>query len=389
MAPTVLMNAGPWLPVPPGGYGGIENVVATLVPELRARGAHVILCAAPGSALEVDELVETLPAPMFEHIAGPYNQMMGIAHAHMQQVVRRLRGGGVDVVHDHLEVVGASTLAAMAPAVPPVLHTLHWDLRKHPDFYGRFDGAGRVWCNGVSDSQVARGPEALRRHALGAVPLAVDPAAIPFQAEKGPRFLVLARITEVKGQDLAAQACREGGWALDIAGPVAGAPDPAALDAGLADPGSNLHRNADVRFYLDRVRPLEDGEISWVGSLTGAEKLAVLGRARALLTPIRWDEPGGTAVVEALACGTPVVGMRRGALPMLVEHGVTGFLADDPAELPGLMDRVGELDPAACRRAAEERFSAGAMAERYLELYARVAELAAAADAVSTPARPG
>jgi hypothetical protein len=82
----------------------------------------------------------------------------------------------VDVVHDHLEVVGASTLAAMAPAVPPVLHTLHWDLRKHPDFYGRFDGAGRVWCNGVSDSQVARAPEALRRHALGAVPLAVDPA---------------------------------------------------------------------------------------------------------------------------------------------------------------------------------------------------------------------
>jgi glycosyltransferase involved in cell wall biosynthesis len=175
---------------------------------------------------------------MFEHIAGPYNQMMGIAHAHMQHVVRRLREGGVDVVHDHLEVVGASTLAAMAPAVPPVLHTLHWDLRKHPDFYGRFDGAGRVWCNGVSDSQVARAPEALRRHALGAVPLAVDPAAIPFQAEKGSRFLVLARITEVKGQDLAAQACREGGWALDIAGPVAGAPDPAALDAGLADPGS-------------------------------------------------------------------------------------------------------------------------------------------------------
>jgi glycosyltransferase involved in cell wall biosynthesis len=91
-------------------------------------------------------------------------------------------------------------------------------------------------------------------------------------------------------------------------------------------------------------------------------------------------------VVEALACGTPVVGMRRGALPTIVEHGVTGFLAGDPAELPALLDRVGELDPAACRRAAEERFSAGAMADRYLELYAEVRERAAA---VSTPARPG
>jgi glycosyltransferase involved in cell wall biosynthesis len=385
------MNAGPWLPVPPPGYGGIENVVATLVPELRARGARVVLCAAAGASLEVDELVETMPAPMFEHIAGPYNQMLGIAHAHMQQVVRRLRAGGdVDIVHDHLEVVGPSTLIAMGATAPPTLHTLHWDLRKHPDFYGRLDGGGRLWCNGVSDSQVARAPAALREHALGAIPLAVDPAAIPFQPEKGPRVLVLARITEVKGQDLAARACREGGRPLDIAGPVAGAEGPAALEDGLADPASSLHRNADVRFYLDRVRPLEDGEIRWIGSLTGAEKLAVLGRARALLTPIRWDEPGGTAVVEALACGTPVVGMRRGALPMLVDHGVTGFLADDPAELPELLDRVGEIDPAACRRAAEERFSAGRMAERYLELYARVAELASRpARPVSTPARPG
>ena len=340
------MNAGPWLPVPPAGYGGIENVVATLVPELRARGARVILCAAPGSALEADELVETLPAPMFEHIAGPYNQMMGIAHAHMQHVVRRLREGGVDVVHDHLEVVGASTLAAMAPAVPPVLHTLHWDLRKHPDFYGRFDGAGRVWCNGVSESQVARAPEALRRHALGAVPLAVDPAAIPFRAEKGSRFLVLARITEVKGQDLAAQACREGGWALDIAGPVAGAADAAALEAGLADPASNLHRNADVRFYLDRVRPLEDGEIAWVGSLTGAEKLAVLGRARALLTPIRWDEPGGTAVVEALACGTPVVACDVPALREVLADRATFVALDDLEALVRAAERAARPAPA-------------------------------------------
>jgi hypothetical protein len=177
----------------------------------------------------------------------------------MQEVVRRLRGGGIDLVHDHLEVVGPSTLIAMGAAAPPALHTLHWDLRKHPDFYGRLDGGGRLWCNGVSDAQVARAPAALRAHALGAIPLAVEPAAIPFQPDKGARFLVLARITQVKGQDLAARACRAGGWPLDIAGPVAGAAGPAALEAGLADPGSNLHSNADVRFYLDRVRPLEGG----------------------------------------------------------------------------------------------------------------------------------
>lgn len=375
MSLTVLVNAGPWLTVPPGGYGGIENVVATLVPALRERGVRVVLCAAAGSTLEVDELVETVREPMFEHLAGPYNQMMGIAHAHMQRVVATLRAHGdtIDLVHDHLEVVGPSVLAAMGAGAPPVLQTLHWDLRKHPDFYGRFDGGGRVFFVGVSDAQVARAPEALRRQALGAIPLAVDLSQVPFQPVKDPRFLVLARITEIKGQDLAAQVCRDQGWPLDIAGPVAGARGPEELSAGLADPDSPLHANADVRFHLDRVAPLLDGEdIRWVGSLTGDHKFEVLGRARALLTPIRWDEPGGTAVVEALAAGTPVVGMARGALPMLVEHGVTGFLAEDPAELPGLMARVGEIDPEACRRAAQERFSAGAMAGAYLRRFEEV-----------------
>ena len=375
MGLTVLINAGPWLAVPPAGYGGVENVIATLVPALRERGVRVVLCAAAGSTLEVDELVETVPEPMFAHLAGPYNQMGGIAHAHMQRVVAvlRERGDGVDLVHDHLEVVGPSVLAAMGTAAPPVLQTLHWDLNKHPDFYGAFDGGGRVSFVGVSDAQVARAPENLRRQALGAIPLAVDLAQVPFQPEKGPRFLVLARITEYKGQDIAASICRDHGWPLDIAGPVAGARDEAELQAGLVDPESGLHANADVRFHLDRVAPLEDGEqIRWVGSLSGAEKLWVLGRARALLAPIRWDEPGGTAVVEALAAGTPVVGLARGALPMLVEHGVTGFLADAPAELPALMARVEELDPAACRRAAQERFSAEAMADAYLRRYEEV-----------------
>jgi glycosyltransferase involved in cell wall biosynthesis len=386
---TVLVNAGPWLTVPPGGYGGIENVIATLVPPLRRRGVRVVLCAAAGSTLEVDELIETVPRPMFEHIAGPYNQMMGIAHGHMLRVVAALRelGDEVAVVHDHLEVVGPSVLAAMGSAAPPVLQTLHWDLGKHPDFYTRFDGAGRIFFNGVSEAQIDRAPENLRRQALGAVPLAVDTTMIPFQPAKGDAFLVLGRVARIKGHDVAAQACRQGGWRLDLAGPVAGAADPKALEDGLQDPRSGLADNADVRFYLDRVRPLEDGaRIRWVGTLTGAHKLEVLGRARALLAPVAWDEPGGTAVVEALACGTPVVGLRRGALPMLIEDGVTGFLADRPQELVELLDRVGEIDPAACRQAAEERFSAEAMADAYLGLYRTVLERAGQ---LSTRAPPG
>jgi glycosyltransferase involved in cell wall biosynthesis len=386
---TVLMNAGPWLRVPPGGYGGIENVIATLVPPLRRRGVRIVLCAVAGSALEVDELVETMPAPQFPHIADPYNRTMGIAHAHMQRVVAALGrlDPPPDLVHDHLEVVGPAVLAALGPAAPPVLQTLHWDLGKHPDFYGSFDGGGRVFFNAVSAPQLERAPPRLRSLALGAIPLGVDVGAVPFAPEKGDRCLALARIAEIKGQDLAARACREAGVPLDIAGPVAGAPDAAALDAELADPGSPLHGHADVRFHLDRVRPLLDGEQTrWIGTIDGPEKYRLLGRARALVVPIRWEEPGATAVVEALACGTPVVGLRRGVLPRLVDEGVTGLLADDPAELPELVHRAGALDPAACRRAAVERFSAEAMADAYLRLYEQVLDRASR---FSRPAPPG
>ena len=364
---TVLMNAGPWLSVPPMGYGGIENVIATLVPELRRRDVRIVLCAAEGSTLEADRLVTTLPAH-FGDIAAPYNRTMGIAHAHMAAVVRELaHDATIDLVHDHLEVVGAAVLAA-ARWAPPVLQTLHWDLRKHPDFYRGFDGGGRVLFNGVSHAQVARAPIELQRQTIGVVPLGIDVQAVPFSAEKGERFLSLARICHAKGQDLAARACRTAGVPLDIAGPVGPAADPRELTPALA-----AEPREDVAFYLERVRPLEDGErIRWIGSMTGMAKLEALARARALVFPIRWEEPGATAVIEALACGTPVVGMRRGVLPSLVEHGRTGFLADSEEELAAYLGRVDEIDPHACRRVAEERYSAGAMADAYLRLYEEV-----------------
>jgi glycosyltransferase involved in cell wall biosynthesis len=109
-----------------------------------------------------------------------------------------------------------------------------------------------------------------------------------------------------------------------------------------------------------------------VGTVGGGDKDTLVGRARAVLMPISWEEPGATAAIEALACGTPVIAMRRGALPEIVEHGVTGFLAEDEAEFAAYLPRAGELDPAACRRVAERRFSAAAMAEAYLRLYEEV-----------------
>src|SRR5215207_8176385 len=302
MTLTVLINAGPWLAVPPPDYGGIENVLATLIPELRARGVEVVLCTVEESTIEVDERRCAFGDGQFGRLAGPYAQVMGISHAHLRTA-----------------------------------------------------------------------PANLRDQSLGAVHLGVDLAAHRFRRDKGEDYLVFERVTAFKGQAVAARICKELGLPLVMAGPVAGVPTPPELFAALEDPASPLHGYADVRHYLDAVQPFEDGErIRWVGTVGGTAKDELVGRARAALMPISWEEPGATAAIEALACGTPVIATRRGALPEIIEHGRNGFLADDESEFAQLMLRAGEIDPAACRRSVEERFSAGTMAEGYLRLYREV-----------------
>lgn len=379
MGLTVLVNAGPWVSVPPPGYGGIETVVGTLVPELRRLGVRVVLATVGTSTLEADGYVRTLDEGQLARIAGPYNSVSGIAHAHMHAVVAALRRDrSIDVVHDHLEVVGPAVLAAMGAGAPPVLQTLHWDLGKHADFYRTFDGAGRVFFAGVSASQVERAPEALRRQVLGAVPLAAPPAR-HLGVTRGPYALVLARITRDKGQDTAARVCRRIGHPLVLAGPVAGISDPDELITRLADDSDPVHGHPDSAYWREAVAPLVDGDlVRWIGGVAGQDKERWLQGARVLLTPNRWAEPGATGVVEALGRGVPVVGTRLGVLPALVRDGVTGFLADDEAGLAEALGRSGEIDPEACRAAVAD-WTPAAMAQRYVELYREVMARAAAA----------
>jgi glycosyltransferase involved in cell wall biosynthesis len=375
----ILMDAGPWLPVPPRGYGGLENVVATLTTELRRRGHTVVLATVGESRLPSDGRVFAFPSGQFRRLAAPYPEVTGVAHAHEQVVVEEIRrhaaaGAPFDLVHTHLEVVGPAVLSALGPASPPVLHTLHWDLQRNASFYASFDGRGRVFFAGVSHSQLARGPAGLRHQTLGVVPLSVPiPEGAPAAPEERADFvLILSRLCEAKGIDIALRACRAAGIPLVLAGPVGGQPDAAALDAALHDPASPALTHPDVRWFLQQVAPSLDQRARWIGSVSGEKKDRLLRKARAVLFPIRWDEPGGTAVCEALAAGTPVVGMARGCLPSLVDPGVTGFLAADEAEFTAALRRVDELDPRACAETARRRFSPEVMAGGYEKLYAEL-----------------
>ena len=382
----ILMDAGPWLAVPPQGYGGLENVVATLTTELRRRGHTVVLATVQESRQAADDTVWAYPTGQFPRLAAPYPEVVGTAHTHTAAVLAAIRRHAAtdepfDLVHSHLEVVGPAVLGALGEAVPPVLHTVHWDLRRNADFYASFDGRGRVFYAGVSDSQIDRGPDRLREQTLGAVPLSVPiPDGRPATAgERTDSVLVLSRLCEPKGIDIAVRACRAAGLPLVLAGPVGGQPDQESLEAALADPASPVRSYPDVRWFLEHVQPLLDGDRArWVGSVSGEEKAQLLRRSRAVLFPIRWAEPGGTAVCEALAAGTPVVAMAQGCLPSLVDDGVTGFLADDEAGFAAALGRLDELDPVACAATARRRFAPGVMADGYEALYAEVLRRATA-----------
>ena len=372
MNPTVLINAGPWLSVPPVGYGGIENIIATLIPQLRRHGVRVILATVGRSTIEVDDQISVFDEPQFAHIAEPYNDVVGIAAAHLQRIAAELlRRSDIDLVHDHMEVVGPSVLAAMGAGRPPVLHTLHWDLAKHRAFYSGFDGHEQFHVNGVSAAQLQRAPERLRHHSLGhvhlATPLAQDATRRPAPGKKNHLVLV-ARITPKKGQHIAARLAQQFGWQLVLAGPVGPYTTPERLDA---DPHAD--RYADVRYWRKAVAPHVDGvQVRWIGNATGMERDHYVATARATLFPVCWDEPGGTAIIESLALGTPVVGFRRGCLPELIEPG-TGLLAEfgDEAALARLIADIDTLNPARCREAAERHFAPAVMAAAYLELYDR------------------
>ena len=372
MTRTVLMNAGPWLPVPPDGYGGIENVVAALVPELRNLGIRVVLATVASSTLVADERLTLFRDGQFAQLQRPYNQVSGVAHAHLHAVLRVLRDrDDIDLVHDHVEVVGLSVLAAaaLAPGAPAVLHTLHWDLAKHADFYAGLDAGPRVRVNGVSASQLLRAPEALRKHSLGHVhlstPLADGAGRRPLP-EKSDYAVVMGRITPGKGQHLAARLAHECGFDLILAGPVGPYRQPADLDAANGAGAAN----PDVRYWEDEVRPLVDGvRVRWIGTVPSRERNVLVAAARFSLFPLQWEEPGGTAVVETLALGTPVVGLSRGCLPELVEHGRTGWLATSPEELAALVPAAGRIDVQECREQAARRFTPAIMAARYAQLY--------------------
>jgi glycosyltransferase involved in cell wall biosynthesis len=189
------------------------------------------------------------------------------------------------------------------------------------------------------------------------IPYGIDVASVPFgdSREPGEFLLTVGRLVPTKGADRAIAIARRANLPLVIVGDVT---------PYLSDSRS---------YYEERIRPFVDGvRVRHFPTLPNAEVVALMGRARAFLFPISWEEPFGLVVAEAMAAGTPVVATPRGSLPELVEHGVTGFLGVTDEELADYAIRAGDLDRAACRRRAEERYGVERMVSDYEALYRRI-----------------
>ena len=332
--------------VPPRLYGGTERVVHALTEELARRG-HDVTLFATGDSRTSARLVPIVDRPIWSH-----NQFSDPTPFHvveLGQVARRI--DEFDVVHSHLDYL---TFPVARCAARPVVTTLHGRLDV-PELEPLFREFREPAVVSISNSQRAPLPTA---NWVATVYNGLELSPFSFRPASGDYLAFLGRISPEKGLETAIEVACRAGVPLKIAARLP------------LDPVYARDADRDWEYYREVIEPLLDHPlVEYVGEVSDAEKAALLGHALALLFPIHWPEPFGLVMVEALACGTPVVARPAGAVPEIVQDGVTGYLGRSVEELAGAVERVGHLDRAACRRAAETRFSAAAMTDGYERLY--------------------
>jgi glycosyltransferase involved in cell wall biosynthesis len=353
----IAQVAPPLESVPPRRYGGTERVVSALTEELVRRGHDVTLFAAGDSRTRA-RLVPVVPRALW-HAGGRGGDFAPFTAIALGKVAPRL--GEFDVVHSHLDYHGFPLARA---ALRPVVTTLHGrlDLPGLAPLYREFRDVPLV---SISDAQREPVPDA---NWVATVHHGVVLDDLAFNGRPGDYLAFLGRIAPEKGVDTAIRVAQRAGMPLQIAGrmPLPYKDDPEA--------------RRDWEYYEGEVGPLlrgRRGRARFVGEVGDRRKSTFLRNAAALLFPIRWPEPFGLVIVEALACGTPVVALRAGSVPELIEHGVTGFVCDDEDELVAAVGRLGEIDRARCRAEAERRFTPAAMADGYERAYAALVGAAA------------
>lgn len=330
----IAVIAPPYLPVPPPAYGGTEAVVDALARGLHAAGHDVLLIAHPDS---------TCPVPTASVLPADEVVPMGRAAAELAHAVLAYRlAAEYDVVSDH--TIGGPVHAAQYPGLPVVATNHNPFSVTREAVYSTMVGRGSIVAISQSHASTTSLPIASVIHH------GIDVGTFP-DGIGGEALAMLTRMTPDKGIERAIRLARRAGVPLRIAAKIRAA--------------------AEHEYFADVIEPLLGEGIEFLGEVDAAGKRDLLAGSLALLNPIEWDEPFGMAMVEALACGTPVVGTPRGAAPEIVVDGVNGFLAADDDALVDAIGRAHELDRAACREHVAVAFSVERMSERYVAAFER------------------
>lgn len=330
--------APPWITVPPTVYGGTELVVDGLARGLAARGHDVRLATIGDSTCPVEQISCFEQAPAFLGEAVP--ETVHALHAYEQL-------DDVDIIHDHTTLGPVVGLGRVSPELP-VAVTHHGPVTPLTEPLLRA-AIGHTALVAISHAQ---------RRAARHLPIAavVHHGIDLDQFNPGPGdggYLVfLGRMSPDKGPHRAIRIARALGRRLVLI--------------------CKMWEDCEHDYYESAVRPLLGPDVDLLLSAGPEERMELLRQAEALVNPIHWAEPFGLAMVEALACGTPVLAFPHGAAPEIVDHGVTGFLADGEQALTAAGRRLDELDRALCRKAAQERFSLDRMVTNYERLYRRL-----------------
>ncbi|MDB4936569.1 MAG: glycosyltransferase family 4 protein, partial [Labilithrix sp.] len=320
---------------PPRHYGPWELVTSLLTEALVARGVDVTLFATQDSVTS-GRLAGVCPRPYSEDpsIDAKVWELLHVSHVFE-------RASEFDLIHNQADFV---PLAFSRFVDTPVVTTIHgFSSERIVPVFARYQD--RVSYVAISDAD---------RHAdlryAATIHHGIPLDDFPFDPTGSEDLLFFGRIHPDKGAAEAIEVARRAGRRLVMAGIV-----------------------QDQGYYERQVAPAIDGtRVKYDGPVGGGERTRLLGGSRALLHLINFDEPFGLSVIEAMACGTPVIARNRGSMRELIDHGVTGFLVDDLDGAVEAIGRIGEIDRAACRAAVAARFTVEHMADRYLSLYCRL-----------------
>ena len=328
----------PWFPVPPTGYGGIEWIVWLLAEGLTAQGHEVTLFASGDSRTNA-KLEAVYPTAPSELIGRTMPDLRHLLHALEQ-------AGEFDVINDHTGPLGA-VLGELVDT--PVVHTVHGPLDGEPGEV--YEAIGRVapGTGLISLSLNQRRPKP-DLNWVANVPNALDLEHYPCHPHKGDYLLYLGRMNHEKGAHRAVAVAMELGLPLKLAG--------------------KAREPREQAYFEEFIEPHLGHGIEYLGEVNHGMKVELLQNARCTLFPIEWEEPFGLVMIESMACGTPVIATRHGAVPEVIEDGRNGIIVGNYREMAAALDRADELDPMECRAYVEERFAPERMVGDYVAAYA-------------------